>query len=261
MRYIVTGANGGMGRAICLALCGQGHEVIGLDINVPEESAGVRYLRADVTDENSVAQAVEAACESGGIDGVIHAAGVYALGSLVEMGESGFLRAFNVNLFGVYRVNRLVRPYLNENARIVIISSELAPLDPLPFTGLYAITKAALEKYAYSLRMELQLSGCGVSVIRPGAVKTGMLPDSVKALERFCGETRLYPVNAKRFRAIVEKIEARSVAPQKIANKAVRALESKRPRLVYCVNRNPLLLLLNALPHRAQLFVIRKVLS
>ena len=104
MRYIVTGANGGMGRAICLALCGQGHEVIGLDINVPEESAGVRYLRADVTDENSVAQAVEAACESGGIDGVIHAAGVYALGSLVEMGESGFLRAFNVNLFGVYRV-------------------------------------------------------------------------------------------------------------------------------------------------------------
>ena len=64
MRYIVTGANGGMGRAICLALCGQGHEVIGLDINVPEESAGVHYLRADVTDENSVAQAVEAGAVS-----------------------------------------------------------------------------------------------------------------------------------------------------------------------------------------------------
>lgn len=61
---------------------------------------------------------------------------------------------------------------LANGGRIVITSSELAPLDPLPFTGLYAITKSAVEKYAYSLRMELSLHGISVSVIRPGAVNT-----------------------------------------------------------------------------------------
>ena len=178
-----------------------------------------------------------------------------------ETGEEEILRVFNVNLFGVYRVDRCAIPYLAQNARVIIVSSELAPLDPLPFTGIYAITKSALEKYAYSLRMELQLLGCGVVVVRPGAVKTGMLPDSAKALEKFCGDTKLYAVNAKRFRAIVEKVEARSVSPDRVAKKVARAASAKRPRLVYKLNRSPLLLAFNALPRRAQLFLIRKVLS
>lgn len=261
MRVLVTGANGGMGRTICRTLLGQGHEVIGLDIRVPEECGGIKYLRADVADEASVAAALASAGEGGKIDRVIHAAGVYSLGSLVETGEEEILRVFNVNLFGVYRVDRCAIPYLAQNARVIIVSSELAPLDPLPFTGIYAITKSALEKYAYSLRMELQLLGCGVVVVRPGAVKTGMLPDSAKALEKFCGDTKLYAVNAKRFRAIVEKVEARSVSPDRVAKKVARAASAKRPRLVYKLNRSPLLLAFNALPRRAQLFLIRKVLS
>ena len=261
MRVIVTGACGGMGSAICKTFCGQGHEVIGLDLQIPEDAAGIRYIRADVTDEESLAAALASAGKDGGIDCVIHAAGIYSLGSLVEMSEDEFLRIFNVNLFGVARVNRLAVPYLAPNARIIIISSELAPLDPLPFTGVYAVTKAALEKYAYSLRMELQLLGCGVTVIRPGAVKTGMLPDSAKALDRFCAETKLYKVNSKRFRAIVEKVEARSVSADRVAKKAARAASAKRPLPVYKLNRNPLLLVFNALPRRLQLFAIRKLLS
>lgn len=261
MRVIVTGAGGGMGRAICKTFCGLGHEVIGLDLQVPEDAAGARFIRADVTDEESIASALASAGKDGMIDCVIHAAGIYSLGSLVEMSGDEFLRIFNVNLFGVARVNRLAVPYLARNARIIIISSELAPLDPLPFTGIYAVTKAALEKYAYSLRMELQLLGCSVTVIRPGAVKTGMLPDSAKALDGFCAETKLYKVNSKRFRGITEMVESRCIGPEKVAKKAARAAAAKRPRLVYKLNRNPLLLVFNALPHRLQLFAIRKLLS
>ena len=177
------------------------------------------------------------------------------------MDEAAFVRAFNVNLFGVYRVNKLAVPLLNNGARILMITSELAPLDPLPFTGIYAITKAALEKYAYSLRMELQLLGCRVVTLRPGAVKTDMLPASVGALGRFCAETRLYPVNAKRFKRIVERVEARSITPEKLAEKTLRVLKKKRPRFAYNLNRNPLLLMLGALPRRMQFWIIRKVLS
>ena len=54
---------------------------------------------------------------------------------------------------------------LYTSSRIITITSELAPLNPLPFTGIYAITKSTLDKYCYSLRMELQLLGIDVSVI------------------------------------------------------------------------------------------------
>jgi len=105
-------------------------------------------------------------------------------------------------------------------------TSELAPLDPLPFTGLYAVTKGALDKYAYSLRMELQLLDIPVSVLRAGAVKTKMLDVSTDALDRFCEKTALYTCNAKRFRNIVNRVEARCVPPEKIAAKTLKILKN-----------------------------------
>jgi short-subunit dehydrogenase len=131
----------------------------------------------------------------------------------------------------------------------------------LPFTGIYAITKAALDKYAYSLAMELQLLGIKVSVLRAGAVETGMLGVSTTALERFCEETKLYSCNAARFKRIVGRVEARCVPPSKIARKSARILGKRNPSFVYTVNRNPLLLLLNALPRRMQLWMIKMILK
>ena len=109
--------------------------------------------------------------------------------------------------------------------------------------------------------MELQLLGHQVTVIRPGAVQTGMLSVSTQKLDAFCAETRLYPCGAERLRHIVDRVEARSVPPEKIAQTVTRALNARRPRLVYCVNRNPLLLLMNILPKRLQLLIIRKILK
>ena len=149
---------------------------------------------------------------------------------------------------------------LGNGSRILIVTSELAPLDPLPFTGIYAVTKAALDKYAYSLRMELQLLGITVSVLRAGAVKTQMLGVSTDALDRFCEGTKLYSCNAARFKQIVGSVEARNIPPEKIAQKAIWILKKKNPRFAYSINRNPLLLLLNALPKSLQLFAIKIIL-
>ena len=260
-RYLVTGANGGMGREISSMLFKEGNEVFALDVTPPQSEVPWTFIKADVTDTHSLEEAFGIIRSSGKLDGVIHTAGLYDLNSLAEISEEAFVRIFNINLFGVYRINKLAVPLLNKGAHCVIVTSELAPLSPLPFTGIYAITKSALDKYAYSLRMELQLLGCSVSVIRPGAVKTDMLPSSLSALDRFCGETKLYPVNAKRFKNIVSRVEARSVTPQKLAEKVLRILKTKNPKFAYKINRNPLLLMLNALPKRMQFWIIRKILS
>ena len=75
-------------------------------------------------------------------------AGVYMLDSLVEMETESFKKIFDINVNGVFLVNKIFLPLLKKDSRILITTSELAPLDPLPFTGIYAITKSALDKYA-----------------------------------------------------------------------------------------------------------------
>ncbi|MCR4906756.1 MAG: SDR family NAD(P)-dependent oxidoreductase [Clostridiales bacterium] len=262
--YLVTGACGGMGTAICRMLAENHHRVWGIDRSpdARSEAQGITVLSADLTDPDALRSAAERiGQEAGSLDGIVHAAGIYDLNSLVEMPEEDFVRDFDVNLFAVFRVNRLFVPLLEPGGRIVMISSELAPLRPMPFTGIYAVTKTAVEQYAMALRMELQLLGHRVIVIRPGAVKTNMLPASTANLDRFCEQTALYRCNADRFRRIVNRVEARHVPPERIARTVKEALTAKRPKLTYCVNRNPLLLLYGALPARVQLWAINKILE
>ena len=263
MKYVlVTGAGGGMGKAAVSALSKAGYFVFALDKKECEGGAGVLPLQTDITDGESVAAAFEKVKEkTDTLHAILHFAGIYLLDSLVEISEEQFLRAFEVNLFGVYRINKIFLPLVKQGGRVLITTSELAPLSPLPFTGLYAVTKGALDKYAHSLRMELQLLGVSVSVLRPGAVKTDMLGVSTAALDKFCENTKLYQCNAKRFKRIVEGVEAKNISPEKVAKKALKIIKSKRPKPVYAINRNPLLLLLNALPVRFQNWVIKRILK
>ena len=258
---LITGAAGGMGRATCARFAAEGYHVFALDRVAVEQEGNITPIVADLTDEESVKTAFETVAKmTDKLDAVIHFAGVYMLDSLIEMPSESYDRIFDINVRGVYLVNKHFLPLLQKGSRILIATSELAPLDPLPFTGIYAITKAALDKYAYSLAMELQLLDIRVSVLRAGAVETGMLGVSTAALDRFCENTKLYSCNAKRFKGIVESVEARCVPPTRIAEKCARILGKRHPKFAYAINRNPLLLMLNALPKRLQLWVIKQVL-
>ena len=258
---LITGAYGGMGKAIVETLKNE-YRVFALDKKIGEEQENVIPVECDITSEESVKNAFNTVKSlSNELFAVLHFAGIYDLNSLVEIDEKAFLRAFDVNLFGVYRINKTFLPLVKKGGRIIITTSELAPLSPLPFTGLYAITKSALDKYAYSLRMEVQLLGIKVCVLRPGAVKTDMLGVSTTALDKFVDNTKLYSCNAKRFKDIVENVEAQNISPVKVAKKTAKILNSKNPKLVYSINRNPLLLLLNILPKRLATWIIKKILT
>lgn len=262
MDVLITGAYGGMGRATAKMLKDRGYRVFALDRRVGEEEENVIPIEADVTSEESVMRALELVrTYTDSLYAIIHFAGIYMLDSLVEMSTEDFRRIFDINLYGAFLINKAFLPLLHRGSRIIITTSELAPLDPLPFTGIYAVTKGALDKYAYSLRMELQLLGIGVSVLRAGAVNTGMLGASTDALERFCASTRLYNCSATRFRSIVNRVEARSISTEKLAKKVTRVLSKRTPSFSYSINRNPLLRLMGILPKRAQLFAIRLILK
>ena len=259
---LITGAYGGMGKATARALRDKGFRVFALDKNVGTKEDGILPIETDVTEEESVKKAFDLVREmTDGLYAVIHFAGIYMLDSLVEMKNADFERIFKINLGGAFLVNKTFLPLLKQGSRIVMVTSELAALDPLPFTGIYAVTKGALDKYAYSLRMELQLKGINVSVLRAGAVATDMLGVSTEALARFCQRTELYTCNADRFKRIVDSVEARSVEPSQIAEKICTIIKKRKLRFSYSINRNPLLLMLNALPKGMQLWIIKQVLK
>lgn len=263
MEYVlVTGAYGGMGYQTVKELQERGFTVFALDKSVGEAEENIIPLQVDVTDAESVKQAFERVKQiTDSLFAIVHFAGVYMLDSLVEITDEAFDRIFKINVYGAFYINKIFLPLLKNGSKILITTSELAPLDPLPFTGIYAVTKGALDKYAYSLRMELQLLGISVSVLRAGAVATNMLGVSTFALDKFCEKTEIYTCNATKFKQIVESVEARNIPPKKIALKAVKILQKKKPKFCYSINRNKLLLLLNALPKGMQLAIIKSILK
>ena len=259
---VVTGACGGMGRAAVFALVSSGYRVIALDKKEAEMPEGVIYINTDITNAESIKEAAEKISErTDEIYAVIHFAGIYMLDSFVEIDECGLRKIFDVNLFGAITLNKALLPKLKSGSRILVTTSELAPLAPLPFTGIYAVTKAALDKYAYSLAMELRLLDISVSVLRAGAVNTDMLGVSTSALDRFCEKTKLYTCNADRFKKIVNGVEARSIPAETLAEKVVKILQKRKPKFTYSINRNPFLLILNAFPKSFQLWIIEKILK
>ena len=263
MNYIlITGAAGGIGAAAAEALRRAGFFVFALDRTPCREKENLLPIAADITDPESLRAALDSvSAVTDRLYAIVHFAGIYVLDSLVELPQKKLERIFQVNVLGAMAVNRAFLPLLQRGSRILITTSELAPLDPLPFTGLYAVTKSALDKYAFSLRMELQLLGIRVTVLRPGAVATDMLGVSTSQLDAFCENTRLYACNAKRFKAIVGSVEARNIPPETVAKKVLKILTVRSPRYVYSINRNPLLLLMRLLPKRAQTWVIGLVLK
>ncbi|MDX1577564.1 MAG: SDR family oxidoreductase, partial [Gemmatimonadota bacterium] len=239
---LITGASSGFGRDAAIGLAERGHTVFatmrgvdGKNREVAGELTGLarendwalHVLELDVTKHASVAEAVRLAVdEAGRIDTLINNAGVGNFGIQEAYTVERAKRLFDVNVFGVLRLNRAVLPHMREagSGHIVYISSGLGRF-VLPFTGIYDGTKWALEALAQAASYELEPLGISTTIIEPGAFGTSfgsnMTPHDDEARAAEYGETlamfeafaagfeeREYgdPVEVKR--AIIEVVEA-----------------------------------------------------
>ena len=258
---LVTGSASGIGGAVKDRMLSLGHRVIGVDIR-PTEGLGSDSCVADVTDSAAISELCERLCSEGvTLDVIVNAAGVHAMCSLVEGDIERMKRLIDVNLIGTMTVNRLLYPRLAEGGRIVIVTSEVAPLDPMPFNGLYNVSKTALDCYAQALRQELSLLGQSVVTVRPGAVETPLARSSLDATAALANETVLFERQAGRFLEITKRFMGTPISPERLAKVVERAALARHPRLIYSKHRSPGLLLLSVLPKRAQCRIIKWILG
>ena len=173
-RIVVTGAASGIGAAIARLFVAEGAQVASLDRNAEGIQHGVA-LAADVSDEASVAQAVErAALALGGIDGLVNAAGIANGELLSEVSLEDWRRVIDVNLTGSFLLARACYPHLRavQDSTIVNFSSGQG-LQPFMRRGAYAASKAGVISLSKSLAMEW--APIRVNTICPGAVDTPMV--------------------------------------------------------------------------------------
>lgn len=260
-RILITGIASGIGRATAEQLLAAGHSIFGIDLSA-DAPEGARVFVADVTDGAAMGAVLENLTAEGvRLDAIVNVAGIHAMCSLVEGDYNKMKRLLEINLCGAMLVNRVLHPLLAEDGRIVIVTSEVAPLDPMPFNGLYNISKTALDCYAQALRQELNLLGQRVITVRPGAIETPLQGGALTATAALAENTQLYNRQARHFLSITEKFMGKPLPPEKMARTVLGAVLSRRPRLIYSKHRSPGLILLGILPKRLQCAVIRLLLN
>ena len=171
---IITGGSSGIGLCTAAALRDRGCKVYELSRR-DSEVEGITHLRCDITDEEQIKAAVaQVLDENGRIDILINNAG-FGISGAVEFTEtSDVQRLFDVNFFGMVRMNRAILPLMREqgHGRIVNLSSVAAPV-PIPFQTYYSAGKAAVNSYTMALSNEVKPFGITVAAVMPGDIRTG----------------------------------------------------------------------------------------
>ncbi len=182
-KILITGASGGFGKLTVLTLLQKGHQVAasmrdihGKNKNVADElrKAGAKIIEIDVTDDTSVNNGVQKAItDLDGLDVLINNAGLGVLGMQEFFTPADFQKVFDINVFGVQRMNRAVVPYFREKKNgLIIYTSSLLGRIALPFYGAYQASKWALEALAENYRVELSGFGIENCIVEPGGYPT-----------------------------------------------------------------------------------------
>ncbi len=217
---LLTGATGGLGRAIGTALAGRGAKLIlsgrkaealeALAAELPGE--GHRVLPADLAEPGG---AEKLAAEAGAVDILVANAGLPGMGLLADFSPEQMTRALRVNLEAPMLMARALYPGMIErgSGHLVFVSS-LSGKVASPRSSVYNATKFGLRGFAFGLRTDLGPQGIGVSVVSPGFVReAGMFAETGAKPPPGMGTTTPDKVAAATVKAIERnKLEA-VVAP------------------------------------------------
>jgi short-subunit dehydrogenase len=235
----VTGAAGGIGRALALELAARGCDLALAD----RDEAGLQAVAAEIGSEGkrkvtthrvdvgrpgeiaAFAQAAIAAHPALNI--VINNAGVALIGQFSEVDQSQMDWLFNINFWGVVHSTRAFLPHLSRQreAHIANLSSLFGIIAP-PGQTAYAASKFAVRGFSESLRHELRMAGSPVrlSVVHPGGISTNIARNARTGVA--------VTDNARRAQAIERFDAVARTTPKAAALRIIEGIEKNRPRIL-----------------------------
>jgi len=279
---LVTGGAGGIGLAVTERLAQSGYRVFCADLKTyagrypiitatgdgqPDGSAmpaatavakggavldggGVIPLIVDVTKNASVTEAVAVIKQyTDALLAVVNNAGIFIMDSVAEIDEEAFRKILDVNLLGMFRVNKACMPLLKGGySRVINISSEVAQYSSPPFNGPYVISKYAVEAYSDALRRELSLLGIPVVKIRPGALKTDMIAATQKNFDALIKNTQYFSASLGAMNEMMAHELNKTNSPDLLAKLVQKIIEAKKPKTVYRIVNSKKLKFMGMLP-------------
>jgi len=179
---IVTGANGGMGKAIVEQLLAQGNIVIALDLSITALASvnnhSLQSYEVNVLDEVCVRQIIQdISLQFGRIDGLVNTVGIaQSTTPIEEVSIEQWDHLMNVNVKSLFIMTKAVVPYMKEKkyGSIVTIAS-ISAVRPRPGLQAYIASKGAAESFTRALAIELAPFQIRVNTIHPGPTDTKML--------------------------------------------------------------------------------------
>jgi short-subunit dehydrogenase len=184
---LVTGAAGGIGRALCLNLGRHGARLALVD----KDAAALQQLQealqrddircasanADVASRDQVRAAIQSLeRELGAADILITAAGICGVSVVEDLRVPQLEEMLKVNFLGmVFAIDAVLPGMISRRQGHIVGISSLAAVCPLPFESAYCASKSAVATYLHTLRAPLRRRGIGLTVVYPGFVRTPLL--------------------------------------------------------------------------------------
>ena len=203
--FLVTGAGSGLGAATANVLANEGAYVVVADLKGEAAGDNVRFVHTDVTDEEGVKDAIDAALQGfGGLHGAINCAGIASAEKV--LGREGphsletFSRVVEVNLVGTFNAVRLAAEVMAKNEPtedgergVIVNTASVAAFDGQIGQAAYAASKGGVAAMTLPIARELARHGIRVMTIAPGIFDTPMLAGLPEAARESLGKQVLFP--------------------------------------------------------------------
>ena len=227
---VITGASRGIGAACADSFLRNGDTVYALCRSKPDDPR-IHHIPTDLTDAAQAASAIDSIItDAGRIDVLLLNAGMGISGSVEHTELSDAKLQFDVCYFGALRVLTPALPALRNSKGMILFTSSVAAVTPIPFQAHYSACKAAINALSLALRNELRGTGIRVSAILPGDVKTGF----TAARKKNEAGSELYPAMLRSV-AKMEQDEQSGMSPQRIAERFLSVSMKKNPKPFYSV--------------------------
>jgi short-subunit dehydrogenase len=233
---LITGISSGFGKESASLLARKGHTVYGTVRKACDSDPMVHILTMDLADSESINAAVEAVIKKEGrIDVLINNAGMHTGGPIETLPMETIKLQMSTNFLGVVQLTKLVLPLMRkQGGGLVINFSSIGGLMGLPYQGIYSAGKFAIEGFCEALRMEVKEFNIKVVVINPGDFHTSNSANRRSFLAP-TGDNDPYQAQYAKTLAIIENDESKGWAPEILAQKLVRIVDSRHPKHNYII--------------------------